>query len=274
MPDAGYPSLVLDEWRATRDTIHAYAKVIGDIRRNFAPKQKYWGHLSLRVTATGLTTRPFIAGNRVVELVLDFTVHQLIISTNRGEQWRQPLYGQSSNELCGRMLSALGLMDVWPELDRGLLSDAPGAYDIAAISRFWQVLTRLNGVLTQFRGERREETSPVEMWPEHFDLAVLWFSGRMVPRQDVANENWADEQMNFGFVTGDASVPEPYFYATAYPLPPMLPGTAWPQDVRWHSLGWNGAVMPYAALVGAADPDGKLLSFLRTAQQAGSSLMR
>lgn len=29
-----------------------------------------------------------------------------------------------------------------------------------------------------------------------------WFSGRLVPGQDPANAEFADEQMNFGFSTG------------------------------------------------------------------------
>ena len=43
---------------------------------------------------------------------------------------------------------------------------------------------------------------PVVLWPHHFGLAVLWFSGHPAPDQDPANAEYADEQMNFGFSTG------------------------------------------------------------------------
>ena len=56
-------------------------------------------------------------------------------------------------------------------------------------------------------------------WPHHFDLAVVWFSGRKVPGQDPNDPEYSNEQMNFGFSTGDSGTPEPYFYATAYPAP-------------------------------------------------------
>jgi len=267
-----YPPL--DDWSGTRDTIHAYVQVIGAVRRVFAPRRKYLGHLSLRVTATGVTTRPFAAGDRILELALDLSAHRLIVSCNRGDEWRESLVGQSSGELCERTLGALKMMDVRPEVDRSLFTAVARGYDTVAARRFLQALTQINAVLQRFAGELREETSAVELWPEHFDLAVLWFSGRKVPGQDPANESWADEQMNFGFVTGDDSVHEPYFYATAYPLPASLPATRWPEHVRWHADGWQGAWLPYATLVGASNPNDNLLTFLRAAQRAGSSLMR
>lgn len=274
MFEMGYPELALEDWQPTRDTIHLYAKVIGDVRRALAPRQKHWGHLSLRVTATGITTRPIAAGALIFELQLDFTSHKLVLATQRGEQWQLPLHGQPSSALCDQTLAALALVNIKPELDRSLFNREQAAYDQNAVERFWLALSRIDGVFKRFKAGLREETSPVELWPHHFDLAMLWFSGRRVPGQDPANEDYADEQMNFGFVTGDGSIAQPYFYATAYPLPGDLPTTAWPPDVYWHSQGWNGAVMPYAALLHAEDPDEKLHGFLGCAQQAGSRLMR
>jgi hypothetical protein len=102
---------------------------------------------------------------------------------------------------------------------------------------------------------------------------MLWFSGRLIPGVDPADEENADEQMNFGFTPGDGGIPEPYFYVTAYPRPDGLLDTPLPADAVWHTAGFTGAVMPYQALVGAEQPDQKLLTFLRTVQQAGAKLM-
>ena len=49
--------------------------------------------------------------------------------------------------------------------------------------------------------------------------------------------------MNFCFPTGDGGIPEPYFYATAYPLPPAHPSIPLLDGVVWHNQGWQGAVM-------------------------------
>jgi hypothetical protein len=79
--------------------------------------------------------------------------------------------------------------------------------------------------------------------------------------------------MNFGFSTGDGGMPEPYFYITAYPLPAGLGATPVPTGAVWHTEGWQGAVLPYATLVGAPDAEDTLLNFLRTYETAGMKLM-
>jgi hypothetical protein len=94
-----------------------------------------------------------------------------------------------------------------------------------------------------------------------------------VPGQDPANEEYADEQINFGFSPGDESIPHPYFYITAYPLPDGLTDTPLPGEAYWQTEGFTGAILMYEALVGADDPADTLLTFLRTVQQAGAKLM-
>ena len=96
-------------------------------------------------------------------------------------------------------------------------------YDIEAVTRFWRALSQLDLLFKQFSGELRRGAGAVRLWPHHFDLAMMWLTGRLIPGQDPDNEDYADERMNFGFSTGDATVPEPYLYATAYPLPPEMP---------------------------------------------------
>jgi|SRR5581483_1228782 len=108
----------------------------------------------------------------------------------------------------------------------------------------------------------------------HFDLALLWFSGRKVPGQDPNDAENADEQMNFGFSVGDEGIPEPYFYITAYPLPKNFVGAPLPHGAYWHTDGWNGAVLLYKALVATDAPDARLLDFWRAAQKYGAELMR
>ncbi len=269
-----FPPLALADWQPTLETLQTYAKLIGKVRRALTPRHKHWYHVSLRVASTGLTTRPIPAPPRTFELLLDLTAHKLVITTSRGEQWRRPLVGQSAAEFCEDTLAALSRLDIHPEIDRSLFSDtAPGAYDRTAVERYWQAISQLDVLFKQFKGELRQETSPVQLWPHHIDLAMLWFSGRLVPGQDPANEEYADEQLNFGFSPGDESIPHPYFYITAYPLPAGLTDTPLPGEAYWQTEGFTGAILMYEALVGAADPADTLLTFLRTVQQAGARLM-
>jgi hypothetical protein len=146
-------------------------------------------------------------------------------------------------------------------------------YDIAAISRFRQVINWVDSVFKTFKGGLREETSPVQIFPHHLDVSMNWFSGRLVSGFDPADEENADEQMNFGFVTGDHSIPDAYFYATAYPAPDNWTDLALPEGAYWHTEGWTGAVLPYAAVVAAHSPKDLLLDYLRGLQAHGKKLM-
>ncbi|MCP5048121.1 MAG: hypothetical protein GY940_13195 [bacterium] len=79
--------------------------------------------------------------------------------------------------------------------------------------------------------------------------------------------------MNFGFVTGDETVNEPYFYITAYPLPEELPKIKLPAGVQWKTEGFNGAVLKYEELTKSNDPKSLLMDYLKTVQGAGSRIM-
>jgi len=275
MSQNNFPPLSLSEWKPTLETLQSYAQVIGKVRRAMTPPHKHWFHVSLRVSATGLTTTAIPAGSKTYELTLDLSAHRLTANTSRGEQWQLPLRGQSSAAFCEETLAALANLGIQPDTDKSLFSDTnPGVYDREAVERYWQGLSQIDAIFKQFKGELRQETSPVQLWPHHIDLALLWFSGRLVPGQDPDNEEYADEQMNFGFSPGDEGIPNPYFYITAYPLPDGLTDTPLPEDAYWHTKGFTGAVMMYETLVGADDPAEKLLNFLQTVQKAGAELMK
>jgi hypothetical protein len=154
-----------------------------------------------------------------------------------------------------------------------LVDDSSLPYDVGAVDRYRRSINWLAGVFAAFQGALREETSPIQIFPHHFDLAMNWFSGRLVPGIDPADEESADEQMNFGFVTGDASIDEAYFYTTAYPQPGGWGELTLPEGAYWHTEGWTGAILPYSMLVDSSEPAEKLLAYLRGLQAQGADLM-
>ena len=273
-----FPAMPLAAWQPTRDTLQLYSKVLGKIRRALTPPQKHWWHISLRAAPHGLTTTAIPmpdADEATFEVVLDLQQAQLIITTSPGETWQTPLVGQSVKEFCEVTLAALAEMGITVELDRSLFADeTPGVFDGEAAKTYGQALTSVDRVLKQIKAELPGETSPVQLWPHHFDLSVVWLSGRKVPGVDPANEEWADEQMNFGFSTGDESMPDPYFYATAYPWPDKIVNAPLPSGAVWYTQSWKGGLLRYDTLVGLDRPEEAMLTFLRAAQQAGSNLMR
>jgi hypothetical protein len=270
------PSLTLADWHPTRDTLHQYAKIIGKIRGRYMPQSKHWWHITLSVSARGLTTTPFpIAGQGSLELTLDLVAHHLAIDSSDGWSTTLALSGQSAAGLGRQISAALSAADIElaPDLLAAFDGDKVLPYDIAAISRFRWVINWVDSVFKTFKGGLREETSPVQIFPHHMDVSMNWFSGRLVPGVDPADEESADEQMNFGFVTGDGAIPAAYFYVTAYPAPDSWTDFALPDGAYWHTEGWTGAVFPYEAVATASNPEELLLDYLRSMQVHGAALM-
>lgn len=267
-----FPPLPLASWRNTRDSLHTYVRLAGAIRRALMPPQKHWWHISLRTAACGLTTTPFPAGRMTCELLLDFTTHELSVASSRGHWWDISLEEQSSRDVYEAVLAALEQIEVRLDLDgTPFRSETPNPYNAIAVEKYWQALSQIDILLKQFRGELREETGPVQLWPHHFDLSLVWFSGRRLPGE--SRPEYADEQMAFGFSTGDESTGDAYFYVTAYPWQDALMETDLPPGARWQQDGWRGALLPYETVQQHKDPAAFLLSFWRDLQRAGAGLM-
>ena len=275
-----YPPLPLADWQPTRDTVQGYSKLLGKIRRALTPFETHWYHVSLRVGETGLTTTAIPYGedsfyaDHTFEMIMDFMAHKLSINSSRRLQLEVPLMGQSLKVFHDAVMEGLRTLGVDVTIDRDLfMDDTPGVYDAAAISAYWQALKQINGVFQQFKTGLAGETGPVQLWPHHFDLALLWFSGRQVPGIDPTDRENADEQMNFGFSTGDEGTPDAYFYATAYPAPEGWVGSMLSEGAYWNASGFSGAVLPYAELVGTENGSQKLRNFLHIVQARGATLM-
>ncbi len=274
MTESSFADLSLSTWRPTRDTLQGYSRLLGAIRRASSPRQRHWGHVSLLVAPEGLTTTPIPSDTGTFGLRLDLVDHKLQLLTSGGQSRERPLEGQSLARFTAETMAALKELDIQPKVDAEPFSDTSvGEWDRDAIARYWRALVQVDTVYKAFKGAQRQETTSVQLFPHHFDLAVSWFSGRLVPDQDPNDEEWSDEQMTFGFVTGDEGIEEPYFYATAYPEPEGFVGSQLPEEAYWNPTGFSGAVLPYAALEGSGQPRQLLSEFLRLAQEAGASRM-
>ncbi|MES9851746.1 MAG: DUF5996 family protein [Candidatus Thiodiazotropha sp. L084R] len=269
------PPLKLADWAGTRDAIHQYARIIGKIRGFYMPKAKHWWHITLTVNTRGLTTTPFPVNDQNLEIELDLVSHQLSIYSETGWRCSIPFKGNSTAGVIRQIRQVLTSQEI--SLDEQPLDafddETILAYDADAADAFRRTISWIDVVFRTFKGSLRQETSPVQVFPHHLDIAMNWFSGRLVPGVDPADEENADEQMNFGFVTGDGSIDEAYFYVTAYPAPANMPNLELPQGAYWHTEGWIGAILPYAALLETDTPQVLLLEFLQKTQEHGAALM-
>src|SRR5437870_4703019 len=79
-----WPSLPLEDWKDTYATLHRWTQIVGNIRLAQSPWINHSWHVTLYVTARGLTTSPIPYGTRTFQLDFDFIDHGLLIQTGEG----------------------------------------------------------------------------------------------------------------------------------------------------------------------------------------------
>jgi hypothetical protein len=270
-----FPKLDFEPAVPTRDALHAYAHVLGAWLKTSRPKRKHWWHASLRPSLQGLTSGVV---NAQIDFELELNLRDSLFSahTSEGAQSSEGLNGQSAADFAQAVNDFL--------IDNGVdKGDAPSGeprsrerfagYSADHANNLGHALAAVNASMAEFRAGIKEETSPIQLWPHHFDLSMLWLPGEKIEGQDPDNEEYSDKQMNFGFTFGDAGIPEPYFYVTAYPLPDAFPGMQLPAGTEWQTEGFNGAVLLYKTLIESGDPHGYLLDLWARLLSAGRDRM-
>src|SRR5262249_48602842 len=74
-----WPSLVVEEWTATRDTLHMWTQIVGKIRMGHMPLINHWWQVTLYMSARGLTTGAIPYRDAVFDIEFDFVDSLLAI---------------------------------------------------------------------------------------------------------------------------------------------------------------------------------------------------
>jgi hypothetical protein len=266
---------------------------VGKVRLVSLPWLNHSWHVTLYVTARGLTTGPMPHGARTFQIDFDFIDHQLSVRTSDGRVRYLALKPRSVADFYGELMAALRelgiettiyprpneLADVTPfAVDKG-----HAAYDADAAHRCWRVLAQADRVFTDFRSRFIGKCSPVHFFWGAFDLAVTRFSGRTAPQHPggmphlpdwVAREAYSHEVCSAGFWPGDARYPAPAFYSYAYPEPQgYRDASVQPADAGYNST-LGEYLLPYDAVRTAASPDMAVLEFLQSTYEAAADLAR
>jgi hypothetical protein len=273
-----WPALPLEEWRETRDTLHRWTQVVGKIRMAFTPPVNHWWHVTLYVSARGLTTSVIPYGDRWFDMEFDFIAHQLHIRTSDGAHRDVPLAPRTVADFHDEVFAALRALHIhctiWPvpvecedtiPLDR---DDQHKSYDAAYVQRFWRALALTNAVLTVFRGEFIGKCSPVHFFWGSFDLAVTRFSGRRAPDRPEADamtrEAYSHEVSSVGWWPGDSRLSVPSFYSYAAPEPAGFRTAAIKPSAAYYNEPLGGFYLHYDDVRRSSDPEQALLDFCHT----------
>lgn len=288
-----WPSLPLEAWRDTYATLHLWLQIVGKIRLIQNPWVNHGWHVTLYVTASGLTTSRIPHGTRAFQIDLDFITHQLEVHTSDGSAATLPLEPQTVATFYRRLMAtlrSLGL-DVKIRPRPNEIADAipfeqdeiHGAYDPEYANRFWRILLQTERLFLEFRARFLGKCSPVHFFWGAPDLAVTRFSGRAAPPHPggvpnlpdwVTREAYSHEVSSAGFWPGGGPIPYPAFYSYAYPEPAGFAEAPIAPPEAFYSTDLREFVLPYDVVRQAPAPDQALLAFLQTTYAAAADLAK
>jgi hypothetical protein len=252
---ADLPKLMAEDLWPTRDYLRDVTLAMGSLQRGFLkPHPREWQH-GLEVNMRGPLTQPFSVNDHEFRASLDIVAHKVRLGD---VNWKLDEYNGAEifNNFKVWLVSQGVKADIeQPEFSKG------SQYDKAQAEIYAEALWWLN---RQFRTIKATlstgVTSPILLYPHHFDLSLTWFP-------------WGDErQLGFGWSTGDETIAEPYIYLTAYPQPQGFTKLELPPGAYWQSKGFSGAILLYSELQASGEPDILLQKFALDTFQAGQKL--
>jgi hypothetical protein len=253
----------LDEFEPTRQTLHWYSQAVGVVPRVHGIAHPKWWHISLKLRPDGLTTDniPLPEGG-VLALRLDLNQHLLVVTSSSGEtnsvSLKDGLTGSEMGEWVVTAVSHHNLKGAYPR--EKFANDEPRRYDPEQAQRFFGVLANVARIFEAHRASLTDPVSPVQIWPHGFDIAFEWFGSRIERAEEHGEMQEFPAQLNLGFYPGS----EPYFYSNPWPFAAAdLLGQPLPAGAKWHTSGWQGAMLPYSELVDQPDAAARLLEFAR-----------
>ncbi len=238
-----FPTLSESSFIKTRRQIHTVAKLIGKYREVLVKPIAKNDNLFLKVVPEGFCTPPIQEYN---ELEIGCSPAKLIIeiANSSGKYVSVNINGKTrialNSEISGILNKDFGISaDITltkTESETELFIDWGGAEDfVTQLVNFHQILTDFNkkintGVKTQ-----------ICLWPDHFDNAFKWFSGKKINAQD--------EQMGIGVSNGDEMYGLPYIYTSLWPAVRKTNTLEIPEGAFLHDSEWTGMILPYEAIM-------------------------
>ena len=269
------PSLPLEEWEETKETLHRYAQVVGKVRMELSPRRNHWWHVTLYVTPRGLTTGPIPHSAGTFDISFDLLENRLVVTSSDGGEFSFALTDLPVAEFYSRLMGGLGSLGIDVSIntrpfdldDEHTLEDNTyhSSCDGGYVRRYHQVLVWVDQVFKKYAGRFGGKQSPVHLYWHSFDLAVTRVSGKRAELPDdvdpVTREAYSHEIISCGFWVGDQNVREPAFYSYTTPEPEGLTDQPLsPEAASWQEGGT--ALLTYEEVRNSDSPKGNLAGVL------------
>jgi hypothetical protein len=286
-----WPALAYERLAPTAETLQLWSQIVGKIRLARTPWLNHSWHVTLGVSARGLSTPLIPNGATALQLEFDLLEDALTLRTTDGGERRVALAAGPVADFYAEVLDALGslgattrIVGVPNELAEAVpfaADHAPRPYEPDIARDLWRALVQMERVFGRFRTRFLGKCSPIHFFWGGADLALTRFSGRPAPLHPggvphlpdaVTREAYSHEVSSAGFWAGDARAPEPSFYSYAYPTPAGFAEAAVAPAGARFDAALGEFVLPYRLVREAEDPDEALLAFLQTTYEAAADL--
>ena len=284
-----WPELVYIDLKDTLQTVHLWTQIVGKIRLAKTPWINHGWHVTLYVSARGLTTGTIPYENGSFQIDFDFISHALLIYASDGGQKRIALGPGNVAAFYHDLFDALTALNIDVKIHakpNELEVAVPFEKDVlqrnyekAQMQKYWQALVRIDAVFTRFRASFNGKCSPVHFFWGAFDLAVTRFSGRTAPQHSggapnlpdrVMQEAYSHEVSSAGFWGGGDAYPFPAFYSYCYPAQEEFADQPVKPEAAFYSQEMGEFLLNYEDVQRAEDPEAALLSFLKTTYTAAA----
>lgn len=274
-----WPALKVDDWTATRDTLHQWLQIVGKVQLVSTPLLNQWWNITYELSARGLRTQLMLGAAGDFDAEFDLIDHVLVLRSTAGGTATVPLAPKTVAEFWHEVHAALGTLGVEVEIEAAPNEVSPCipfadnttncSYDGASVTTYFHQLLSAGGVLRRFQASFGGKQSPVQVFWGSFDLSQVRYSGRPAPAWKgtpppacpgwVMVEAEAMENSSVGFWSGGSS--EGTFYAYAMPEPPgYREGDLSPAHYDTSAGEW---LLPYESVRTSADPDATVMAFLQ-----------
>jgi hypothetical protein len=270
-----------------------FMQIVGKVRLTQTPWTNHSWHVTLYMTARGLTTSPIPYGTRTFQIDFDLIDHQLRLTTSDGGTGEFALEPQPVSAFYARLMNEmakLGLSVTICRKPNEIADPIPfdrdethRAYDREYVNRFWRILVQSDRIFKAFRSRFVGKCSPVHFFWGAPDLAVTRFSRRTAPTHPggvpnlpdwVAREAYSHEVSSCGFWPGGGPVPDAAYYSYAYPEPSGFAEMRVSPDTAAYNRELGEFILPYDAVRSSRVPDDTLLEFLQTTYDAAAGLAK
>lgn len=273
MAHPGYGTLPPTELRDTRVQLHWAAQVLSAVADRWLPAQPDDSHTSMAWNSGrgALIGDAVASGLQLALVVRDFELRAVqdgrtlaalaLTGTTLAEamHWADAQLARAD----GGPARGIHARD-YDMPDHPVRSGTAFSPDPAALAEIGGWFAHGDAVLREIAA-RRPTTLPVRVWPHHFDAGSIHFLGEPGPLAP---------QIGFGLSPGDRYYEQPYFYVTAFPLPPVPQFPALPGGGFWREREpFIGAVLLGSTIAATSDPRAASHGFLEAAIAAGRALI-